>query len=74
MTGLPRLREANALFPRNVALSVRYAEALMKAGKAKEAHELLLDVFNNVSPTPEQIQLTALAASALAILATRTTT
>lgn len=62
--GLATFEKANALFPRNVALSVRYAEALMKAGKAKEAHTLLLDVFNNIAPTPEQIQLTALAASA----------
>jgi predicted Zn-dependent protease len=62
--GLATFEKANALFPRNVALSVRYAEALMKAGKAKEAHTLLLDVFNNISPTPDQIQLTALAASA----------
>ena len=33
-------------------------------GRAKEAHALLLDLFNNVAPTPEQIRLTALAASA----------
>jgi predicted Zn-dependent protease len=52
------------LFPRNVPLSVRYAESLMKAGKPKVAHTLLLDLFNNVEPTPEQIRLIALAASA----------
>ncbi|MBX5459981.1 MAG: M48 family metallopeptidase [Steroidobacteraceae bacterium] len=62
--GLATYARAIVLFPRNVALSVRYAEALMAAGKAKEAHALLLDVFNNVAPTPEQIQLIALAASA----------
>jgi predicted Zn-dependent protease len=62
--GLSTFAKANALFPRNVPLSVRYAEALMAAGKAKEAHALLLDVFNNIAPTPDQIQLTALAASA----------
>ena len=62
--GLATFAKANALFPRNVPLSVRYAESLMAAGKAKEAHALLLDVFNNTAPTPEQIQLTALAASA----------
>ncbi len=62
--GLATFARANALFPRNVPLSVRYAQALMAAGKAKEAHALLLDVFNNTAPTPEQIQLTALAASA----------
>jgi len=55
---------AMQLFPRNVPLTVRYAEALMKAEKPKQAHELLLDLFNNVPPTPAQIRLTALAASA----------
>jgi predicted Zn-dependent protease len=50
--------------PRNVPLTVRYAEALLDLGKPKKAHALLLDLFNNVAPTPEQIKLTALAASA----------
>lgn len=62
--GIATFAKANSLFPRNVALSVRYGEALMKANRAKEAHALLLDVFNNTAPTPAQIQLTALAASA----------
>ena len=43
---------------------MRYAETLMPAGRAEEAHVLLLDLFNNVDPTPPQIRLTALAASA----------
>jgi predicted Zn-dependent protease len=43
---------------------VRYAETLMQAGRPTQAHELLLDLFNNVDPTPPQIRLTALAASA----------
>ena len=30
----------------------------MANGRAKEAHALLLDVFNNMPPTPEQIRLT----------------
>jgi predicted Zn-dependent protease len=55
---------AVAISPRNVPLSVRYAEALVEAGQPEPAHQLLLDVFNNVVPTPEQIRLTALAASA----------
>jgi beta-barrel assembly-enhancing protease len=55
---------ALAIAPRNVALSVRYAEALLKLGRAGKAHALLLDLFNNVTPTPEQIKLTALVASA----------
>jgi predicted Zn-dependent protease len=52
------------LFPRNVPVTVRYAESLMEAGNPKEAHTVLLDLFNNVPPTPEQIRLTANAASA----------
>ncbi len=52
------------LYPRNVPLAVHYAEALIEAGQAEKAHQMLLDVFNNVVPTPEQIRLTALAASA----------
>jgi len=62
--GIATFQRAMALFPRNVPLTVRYAEALMTAGRAKDAHTVLLDLFNNVAPTPEQIRLTALAASA----------
>jgi len=62
--GIATFQRAMALFPRNVPLTVRYAESLMAAGRAKEAHAVLLDLFNNVAPTPEQIRLTALAASA----------
>ena len=52
-----------AIAPRNVPLTVRYAETLMSMGRAKDAHAVLLDLFNNVVPTPEQIRLTAMAAS-----------
>jgi predicted Zn-dependent protease len=62
--GLATFQRAMGLFPRNVPVVVRYAEALMANGRAKEAHQILLDVFNNVAPTPEQIRLIALAASA----------
>ncbi|MGH8259413.1 MAG: M48 family metalloprotease [Steroidobacteraceae bacterium] len=62
--GLATFAEGERLFPRNVPLTVRYAEALIKADRGKEAHELLLDLFNNVDPTPMQIKLTAQAASA----------
>ncbi len=61
---LASLRHAEDLFPRNVPVTVRYAEALMAVGRNKEAHSVLLDLFNNVAPDPEQIRLTALAASA----------
>jgi len=57
------LRRALGIAPRNIPLTVRYAEVLLQMGGAKEAHEVLLDLFNNVPPTPEQIRLTALAAS-----------
>ena len=61
---LATFERAMALFPRNVPLAVRYADTLMVTGHAAQAHALLLDVFNNTQPTPEQIRLTALAASA----------
>jgi len=57
------LKRALRVAPRNVPLTIRYAEVLLQTGGAKEAHAVLLDLFNNVPPTPEQIRLTALAAS-----------
>jgi predicted Zn-dependent protease len=59
-------RKGEELFPRNVPLTVRYAETLMANGRPGEAHTMLLDLFNIVPPTPDQIRLTALAASAAA--------
>jgi beta-barrel assembly-enhancing protease len=61
---LATLKHARELFPRNVAVTIRYAESLMRLGDAKRAHEILLDLFNVVPPTPEQARLTALAANA----------
>jgi predicted Zn-dependent protease len=55
---------AMALFPRNMPLTVRYAEALMYAQQYDKAHAILLDLFNNVSPSPAQVRLIANAASA----------
>jgi beta-barrel assembly-enhancing protease len=60
---LATFRRALNLSPRNIPLTMRYAEALLKAGQAKTAHAVLLDLFNNVAPTPAQIRFTALAAS-----------
>lgn len=51
------------LFPRNVPLVVHYAEALLRLGQAKQAHAILLDLLNNVAPTPEQVRLIAKAAN-----------
>jgi beta-barrel assembly-enhancing protease len=62
--GMATFEHALMLSPRNVPTSVRYAEVLLKVGAAKKAHALLLDLFNNVPPTPEQIRLIALVASA----------
>jgi len=55
---------ARELFPRNVPLVIHYAEALLKLGHAQKAHEILLDLLNNVPPTPEQVRLIARAAIA----------
>ncbi len=60
---LETFSSAISLFPRNIPLTVRYAETLMHAGQADLAHHLLLDLFNMVPPTPDQIRLTALAAN-----------
>jgi beta-barrel assembly-enhancing protease len=62
--GLHTFANAEVLFPRNVPLSIRYAEALIKVGEPKQAHTLLDDLFNVAEPTPQQIRLIAQAASA----------
>lgn len=51
------------LFPRNVPLVIHYAEALLLLGEAEQAHDILLDLLNNVPPTPGQVRLIARAAS-----------
>ena len=61
---LATFRLAMQLFPRSIPVTIRYAQALMADGKNRQAHDVLLDLFNNVEPTPDQIQLTARAASA----------
>jgi predicted Zn-dependent protease len=61
---LTLFQHANVLFPRNIPLTVRYSEALMRNNQPQQAHTLLLDLFNNVDPSPAQIRLTALAANA----------
>lgn len=66
---LATFRQAERLFPDNVPVTVRYAQALMADGKNAKAHALLLHLFDNVPPTPDQIALTARAASAAGDLA-----
>jgi predicted Zn-dependent protease len=56
--------DAIRLFPRNGPLTTSYAEALIAAGKPAVAHELLLDLLNNVAPTAPQLRLIARAANA----------
>lgn len=58
------LEQALKLSPRNVPVTMRYAETLLQAGEAKRAHQVLLDLFNNVPPTPDQARYIALVASA----------
>ena len=53
---------ARGLFPRNAPLVIHYAEALLQLGEAQLAHKMLLDLLNNVPPTPEQVRLIARAA------------
>ncbi len=60
---LATLERARELAPRNIPVTVRYAQALLQAGRPKRAHEVLLDLFNNVPPSQEQIKLTAMAAN-----------
>jgi predicted Zn-dependent protease len=54
--------KALRLFPRNVPLTIHYAEALLKLGASEQAHRILLDLLNNTPPTPQQVRLIARAA------------
>ena len=62
--GIIAFEQAMALFPRNVPLSIRYAEGLMATDQYDRAHAVLLDLFNTVPPTPAQVKLIANAAGA----------
>ena len=53
---------AQKLFPRSVPLTVRHAEVLLETNQPKKAHAILLDLLNNVPPTPDQVRLIARAA------------
>jgi predicted Zn-dependent protease len=56
--------DAIRLFPRNVPLTTSYAEVLLGAGEPERAHQLLLDLLNNVPATAPQLRLIARAANA----------
>ena len=51
------------LFPRNVPLVITYSERLLDFNQPQKAHAILLDLLNNVPPTPNQVRLIARAAS-----------
>jgi predicted Zn-dependent protease len=55
--------EALKLFPRNVPLVIAYGERLLELQQPQKAHILLLDLLNNVPPTPDQARLIARAAN-----------
>jgi predicted Zn-dependent protease len=61
--GLKTYENAVQLFPRNVPLVVAYAERLLDLKQPQKAHTILLDLLNNVPPTPSQVRLIARAAS-----------
>lgn len=68
-TALETLDDAYQLFPRNVPLSIAYAQVLMDNEESAEAHRLLLDLFNTVPPTLDQVRLITRAAVAAGELA-----
>lgn len=59
---LKHLNKRLQLSPRNIPLTIKYAEIEMSYGNPSKAHEVLLDLFNNTIPTPYQIRLIANAA------------
>ncbi|MDJ0939970.1 MAG: M48 family metalloprotease [Woeseiaceae bacterium] len=61
--GTDAFDRAVELFPRNVPLTISYGEFLLRLGQADKAHTLLLDLMNNVPPTPAQVRLIARAAN-----------
>ncbi|GAC1307835.1 MAG: M48 family metallopeptidase [Steroidobacteraceae bacterium] len=56
------LDKALTLFPRNVPVTIRLSDTLMRSGANKRAQLLLDDLFNFVEPTPDQTKLIAKAA------------
>ena len=62
-TAIDVFEQALALFPRNVPLVIEYGERLLELRQPAKAHALLLDLLNNVPPTPAQVRLIARAAS-----------
>jgi predicted Zn-dependent protease len=63
MEALQHLYKRLQLSPRNIPLTIKYAELELSYGEPKKAHDILLDLFNNEVPTPSQIRLIANAAN-----------
>ena len=63
MEALQHLYNRLRLSPRNIPLTIKYAELELSYGEPKKAHDILLDLFNNEVPTPSQIRLIANAAN-----------
>ena len=61
--GIRHLHKRLQLSPRNIPLTIKYAELQLSYGDSKKAHDILLDLFNNKVPTPSQIRLIANAAN-----------
>lgn len=53
------ITERVQLSPRNIPITLAYAETELNYGSPKKSHEILLDLFNNIPPTPPQIKLIA---------------
>ena len=63
LEALQHLYKRLQLSPRNIPLTIKYAELELSYGEPKKAHDILLDLFNNEVPTPSQIRLIANAAN-----------
>ena len=61
--GIQHLQKRLQLSPRNIPLTIKYAELQLSYGDSEKAHDILLDLFNNKVPTPSQIRLIANAAN-----------
>lgn len=61
--GMSLFEQAHRLFPRNTPLTMAYANALMEVNDAERAHEVMLDLVNNIRYDEDQIRLLALAAA-----------
>jgi len=58
------IKEIMALSPRNIPITMGYALTELNYGDPKKAHQVLLDLFNSVTPSPSQIMLIAKTANA----------